>query len=183
MIRHTEIDVEPGICYGQSDIDVSDSFREDCELVRSKLFALAEPTVFFSSPLKRCRKLSEELTSGEIHFDPRLKELDFGDWELKKWDEIPADQLERWSKDISVSCPGGESYLDLNNRVREWWEELMQTDYESVAVVTHAGVIRSIFSQVLEVSFEKCSTLVVDWGHISGVSVDNTGCRIPFVNR
>lgn len=183
LIRHTKIDVEPGVCYGQSDIDVADSFPEDSKEVKSKLPNSAEESIFFSSPLKRCRKLAETLTSQKVHFDRRLQELNFGDWELKKWADIPEDQIEEWSGDISVSTPGGESYLELNNRVREWWKELVKADYESVVVVSHAGVIRSIFSQVLDITFEKCTRLVLDWGHISAVSVNNNNYKIEFINR
>jgi alpha-ribazole phosphatase len=184
LIRHTSIDVKPGVCYGQSDIDVSASFPEDSTDVRSKLPASAVDAVFFSSPLKRCRKLASELTSKEVHLDDRLQELDFGKWEGQKWDDIESDRLKEWMDDfVNVACPGGESYREMNERVIEWWDELIEKDFETVIVVTHAGVIRSLLSHVLGISYSNGFRLVLDWGHISAISVDDQEYSVKFVNR
>lgn len=185
LIRHTSIKIEPGICYGQSDIDVSDSFPEDAELVRSKLDQWTDgEAVFYSSPLKRCRKLAEALISPDkINFDPRLQELNFGDWELKRWEEIPDRLLKKWSSDMRVPCPGGESHLELVRRVIEWWQELKESAPPIAVVITHAGVIQSIMSHVLETSFANSTRLAIDWGHMSAITVDHDSYLVRFVNR
>lgn len=184
LIRHTAIDIEPGICYGQSDIDVADSFPEEVEKVRSKLPAKSEKLVFFSSPLQRCKKLASALTDQKIHLDDRLQELDFGDWELQKWDNLEGDRLQEWMDDfVNVSCPGGESYREMNERIIEWWDELIEKDFEQVAVVTHAGVIRSLLSHVLGISYKNGFRLAIDWGHISAISISEHEYSVKFVNR
>ena len=184
LIRHTSIDIEPGICYGQSDVDVADSFAGDAEKVRQKLSEISlEAPVFYSSPLQRCHKLARVLASHTIHVEPRIQELNFGDWELKKWEQIPERILEKWSKDIRVPCPGGESYLELNNRVVEWWKELRETGHQAVVVITHAGVIQSVLAHVLGMAFRNSSRLVIDWGHFSAVSVNRRNYVVRFINR
>jgi len=184
LISHTSIDIEPGICYGHSDIDVADSFANDAEEVRQKLSGIDKKnTVVYSSPLKRCRKLASVLTGHTVHTDSRLQELNFGDWELKRWSEIPERLLKKWSKDIRVPCPGGESYLELNSRVVDWWRELMKTGHESVLVITHAGVIQSVVSHVLGIPLVKSSLLVIDWGHLSAISTNSNNYVVKFINR
>jgi alpha-ribazole phosphatase len=42
---------------------------------------------YYSSPLVRCKILASYLQSSD--FDSRLVEMNFGDWELQKWDDIP----------------------------------------------------------------------------------------------
>lgn len=37
LIRHTKTAVIPGTCYGNSDVDVADSFPEEAEKVRGRL--------------------------------------------------------------------------------------------------------------------------------------------------
>ena len=37
LIRHTSLQIEPGICYGQSDIDVAVSFADELARTQAKL--------------------------------------------------------------------------------------------------------------------------------------------------
>jgi len=143
-IRHTKVNVEPGICYGQSDVDVAASFQaEKAEVIKS----IAGNTFdkIWSSPLQRCRKLAESVFSGEqIYFDNRLLELNFGDWELKNWDEIyRTGEGKSWMNNYQhLPTLNGESYPEMKQRVESFLIGLRRMEYKQVAVVTHAGVIR-----------------------------------------
>lgn len=54
LIRHTKTAVIPGTCYGNSDVDVADSFLEEAGKVRERLKGERFDAVY-SSPLQRCR--------------------------------------------------------------------------------------------------------------------------------
>ena len=54
LIRHTKTAVIPGTCYGNSDVDVADSFLEEAGKVRESLKGERFDAVY-SSPLQRCR--------------------------------------------------------------------------------------------------------------------------------
>jgi len=143
-VRHTSVAVELGICYGQSDVDVAESFHEERTAVKQELSGLQFDKIF-SSPLQRCRKLAEYLFLNQsILFDNRLKELDFGDWELKNWDEIyHSSQGKNWMDDYqNLPTLNGESYPQMLVRINEWLIELKATEMKAAVVVTHAGVIR-----------------------------------------
>ncbi len=143
MLRHTRPDIDEGVCYGHSDIDVAASFENESEAVLSKL-----PTISFivSSPLRRCRKLADKIAANHgysVQIDPRLTEMNFGRWEGVAWDSIPRAELDAWAADFYFARPhGGESVSHLKTRVDAAISELRR-DHENGLVVTHAGVIRA----------------------------------------
>jgi alpha-ribazole phosphatase len=160
LIRHTTPEVARGTCYGQSDIPLSSDFLQEASTIKSYLPSAIGKV--YSSPLRRCSRLAEYLfPSHAINLDSNLMEIHCGDWEMRLWDEIPQAELEPWMNNfVGLSMPGGESYLQLYSRVRSCFEEIFRQD-ESIAIITHGGVIRSILSHItetpLEQSFQKFS--------------------------
>lgn len=143
LIRHTSVSVATGICYGQSDVDVSASFEQEASLVFSKL-PLVPFDAVYSSPLLRCRKLASFCGFNDPILDNRLMELNFGDWEMKQWTTIHDRQLQRWFDNWQEEIPtGGESFKAMTARVEEFLDEIANLSFQRVAIFTHAGVIRS----------------------------------------
>ena len=128
LIRHTRPQILDGVCYGQADIDVAPSFNEEFEVLKNKLNAI-KPTRIFSSPLQRCLKLAHSsatyLNSTTVMPDGRLMELNFGDWELQPWSDIPQGIVGEWTEaHIRHTPPNGESYQDLHLRAKSFLEEI-----------------------------------------------------------
>lgn len=146
LIRHTTPLIEKGLCYGQLDIDVTDSFHEEAALIKNVLPAIEQ---VHSSPLIRCHKLASHLfPAQEISLEPSLMELACGEWEGIHWDAIPAEVIDPWMKDfVNVSTPGGESYIQMHKRVTECFTRIAEGP-KPVAIVTHGGVIRSILAHI-----------------------------------
>src|SRR2546430_1356701 len=113
LIRHTTPDIEKGICYGQSDIGVTDSFQAEAALIKSVLNEPVEQV--YCSPLVRCHKLATHLFPAHtIALEPYLMEIHCGEWEMKHWDHFPPEIIDPWMKDfVNVCIPGGESYVQL----------------------------------------------------------------------
>jgi len=156
-IRHTTIDVPKGICYGQKDVNVSLSYAEELLQIKGKLKSIDVPDKIYTSPLLRCRILSEDLFPDySVIHDKRLEELNFGDWEGKTWDEIYSQEKgSYWMNNyLSVCCPKGESYPELKNRVMSFYRELCSSNIRNIAIVTHAGVIRILKSIITKESIE-----------------------------
>lgn len=153
LIRHTTPDIKKGLCYGQSDLDTTDTFFDEAQCIRPHLPDHINHV--FSSPLRRCRKLAEHLfPNHHIRFEERLKEINCGDWEMKLWDEIEPDYLKQWMEDfVHTPIPGGESYMQLYNRVVQFFTTLPSDG--AVALVAHGGVIRSILSHVEQVALQE----------------------------
>jgi alpha-ribazole phosphatase len=166
LIRHTTPKIAKGICYGQSDIDVTDTFLEEIKPILTQVSVNEKETAYFSSPLIRCKKLAEKI-SNTLSFDNRLKELDFGDWELQNWDAINKKELNIWMDDfVNVPATNGESYLDLHDRTTEFLLELEKKNYNKVVIVTHAGVIRSLDAFINNTSLEKSFNLKLPYSAV-----------------
>ncbi|MBZ5858022.1 alpha-ribazole phosphatase [Flavihumibacter profundi] len=146
LIRHTRPAVGKGICYGQTDLDVVETFHEEAAVIKNHL--PGDISKVYSSPLRRCRLLAEHLFPNPIDFHDDLKELHCGSWEMQHWDEIPREELKPWMEDfVQVRVPGGESYMDLFTRVVLRYEAIASRELPA-AIVAHGGVIRSILSHV-----------------------------------
>jgi len=81
-----------------------------------------------------------------LKLDSRLKEMNFGEWEGRRWDDIVDSNLQSWMDDyLNVRTTKGESWQDLKLRVNEFLTEIVLCDVRSTRIiVTHAGVIRTI---------------------------------------
>jgi alpha-ribazole phosphatase len=141
LIRHTPPDVKKGVCYGQSDLDLRGNTDFYFETVRKNLPKSSLP--IFSSPLRRCSDLGEFLNQKNLTLDPRLKEIDFGDWELKEWDSIPKEEISPWYADyLNISPPKGESFNQLLDRVEQFYEDTLLNLKESSIIISHHGPLR-----------------------------------------
>lgn len=149
LIRHTTPAVARGICYGQTDLDVTESFLEEAASIRQVL--PAGFAAVYSSPLQRCARLASHLFPGNpVTLDPDLMELHCGSWEMQPWDELPKEEIDPWMADfVNIRVPGGESYLDLHRRVTACFTAIAGTDAGGpVAIVAHGGVLRSILAGI-----------------------------------
>jgi len=154
LIRHTSVAIEPGICYGQSDVPPASSFETEKAAIQQKLEGCSFDRVY-CSPLQRCRKLAEFLfPDTEIVFDDRLKELDFGKWENQSWNQIyQSEEGKKWFNDyFHQACPGGESYDELLKRIRNFFAEINSSETGNICIVTHGGPLK-----IIKALAEKCS--------------------------
>ncbi|NGP86848.1 alpha-ribazole phosphatase [Fodinibius halophilus] len=184
LIRHTTPDIDEGICYGQKDIGLAVDYAKEVNILKGKLPKGFHNHTVYSSPLKRCHKLANDLASDDVITDERLMELDFGNWEGRRWDDIPQGELGPWMENfVEIESPGGESYQQLNNRVVDWWQELIKEEPEHLLVATHGGVIRCLISQVLGIPLENSFRLAVDYGSVSKISRQHNRNSVAYINR
>jgi alpha-ribazole phosphatase/probable phosphoglycerate mutase len=148
FIRHAETDMAGRFC-GRSDPPVNASGRLQIEDVIAKL--RSEPiSIVFTSDLQRSVTTGRKLA--QAHGVPcisrtALREIDFGEWEGLTWQEIEKrdpDFAVRWAAEFPrLNVPRGESFENFEARVLQELTCLgTQATHGSIAVVTHAGVIR-----------------------------------------
>jgi len=167
-IRHTSVDVLSGICYGISDVPLAISFQEEAAQIQAQLDDRQFDRIY-SSPLKRCTQLASELFQEEkITLDDRLRELNFGDWEMQPWDSIfNSPEGKSWFQDYAhASCPNGESFAELVARVKSFLDELKANENEQIAIITHAGVIRALMILLQQKSAEEAFSTPLKYGQI-----------------
>jgi alpha-ribazole phosphatase len=172
LMRHPPIEAKGERCIGQTNVELSSEGR-------AALIPLAEeasrlkPDKILCSDLQRCQVLAEAIAlrlglSSEP--DPVWREINFGTWESRTWNDIQAKEpyrLSEWMADFeTIAPPDGESFADLQARVLRGIESKLAgaTHDTGVApamlsganvgtsstthylVVTHAGVIRAAIS-------------------------------------
>ncbi|HKH02361.1 MAG TPA: histidine phosphatase family protein [Bradyrhizobium sp.] len=157
-IRHgeTEWNAE-GRLQGTRDIPLNDLGRKQAKkagAILADLFAndggSGASLQFVASPLTRARSTMELVRSAlrlppeDYALDDRLREIGYGDWEGSTLAQMQAldpklfakRQAEKWT----VSPPGGESYVAVQSRMNDWYNELT---VDTVAVA-HGGTARAL---------------------------------------
>jgi alpha-ribazole phosphatase len=172
LIRHTRVALDSGICYGQSEIELAPEFDQQLAELKQQL-----PQKFdavYSSPLQRCTRLAEQFSAG-IEQDDRLKEYNFGDWEMQPWDDINTAELYAWMQDfVQLRPPGGETLVEMFARVSQFMDELRQTGHQQsghqppenkqILISTHAGVIRCVWAYLLQIPLAQIFKINVGYG-------------------
>ncbi len=112
-----------------------------------------------SSPLLRCREFALQL--GErldvpVHAEARFREIGFGEWEGRtraELEQLQPGQVQRFYQNPVAHRPTGAEPLDaFMARVGEAFTELLERYAgEAVLVVAHAGVIRAILANALDI--------------------------------
>jgi len=181
LIRHTSPAIEKGVCYGQTDLPLSPAFEQEKELLFRRLPASFD--VVYTSPLSRCKELSRHLPAKRHVIDERLMEMNFGDWEMKCWSEVPRTQLDDWMASfVTYKVPHGESFDDVCKRAKGFWKEMTKEFVSSVAVVTHGGVIRALLTEALSMPKEKSFVFEIDYGKCCLIKANGDIFTIGYVN-
>ena len=120
------------------------TFAADAVAPLLKFFDLPPVTSIIHSPMKRTTQTAEALfgTEGVVGIsDERLREIAFGDWDGMSMNamEIESSQeLAKWRASTSQRPPGGESILDLEDRVSALVSEaVLENQGRTVVLVTH----------------------------------------------
>jgi len=170
LVRHTTPKVVKGICYGQTNLDLEDSFTQELVVVKENLPDFTNIPVY-SSPLKRCKLLAQGL-SADVVYDDRLMELNFGKWEMQPWHNIPPEELNPWMENYLVAAPPeGESMHDLESRVQQFIVKLKRMGLPKAIVVTHSGVIKVLKGCYEKLPKEEWMMQSLDYGEVICIEV------------
>ena len=181
IIRHGETEWNKiGRYQGITDVPLNDN-----GIAQAKACANALKDVHFdrilSSDLSRALVTAEMIRGNrniDITTDPRLREIDFGDWEKLLFSEIEdrwpglIDQMYR-RPDI-VKVPNGESFQEVQDRAWSAVSDFLNenNEDETILITCHGGTIRTILCKLLDISISHC------WNFSQG----NTAINRVFYN-
>lgn len=160
VLRHAKPMVEPGVCYGRLDVPADSRHTWGAATAMLRHWhdsGTPAPSHIWCSPLHRTRQMAEALQAmgctAPVCLTPALAEMDFGDWEGRRWDDIGERDITGWTEQFWSNRPGGgESVQMFMARVNAVWLQT-QTHLASLAEVipapqglwiTHAGVCRAL---------------------------------------
>lgn len=144
LVRHTSVDVPRGTCYGQTDVPVRDTFEQEARATLAELQQHMPFDQAYTSPLTRARKLAAFCGYADALCDNRLMEMNMGEWEMQRYEEIQDPRIKEWYADyMHQPTTGGERFPQLYHRVTSFLDELKSQDFQSVVIFAHGGVLVS----------------------------------------
>ena len=79
-----------------------------------------------------------------------------------------------------------ESLSHILHRTLQRWQHLAQEfDHQHILLITHAGVIRALLCQLLEIPIHKQMSLMIDYASLTRIHYyqDSQQAMIEFINR
>ena len=154
FIRHPETDMAGTFC-GRSDPELNARGRIQLAELTDSLRTEEIGTVY-ASDLRRASATGTAIATTfgvDCRIRSALREVDFGQWEGITWEEIERRDeayARRWIAEYPrLPAPEGESFGDFERRVLDEVAFLSmeaETTSRTIAVVTHAGVLRTLLS-------------------------------------
>lgn len=164
FVRHGETDwnVKKKI-QGKTDIPLNKTGERQAEELAQKLVSQKiKVAKIYTSPQLRAKKTAEILAEAlqlNVYIESGVREMDLGQWEGRKWENIKKEDGERylyWNTHRRYAkTPEGECYNDVVKRTLQALERIAQKESEDVLVVTHSAVIMALFCYLEEQPFEE----------------------------
>ena len=136
---------------------------------------------WLTSPLRRAVETAGLLGIADARPDPRLVEMDWGDWEGRTLAELRTrhgDMAEREAAGLDFKPPGGESPRDVQARLAPFLAEIAAAG-RPVGAVTHNGVIRAILALATAWDMRGTAPLRLDWHAVHIFELDRAGQPAP----
>lgn len=175
--------------WGKTDVELSDVGIRQAEKLRDRL-ATHKIDAIYASNLSRARLTAEIIASrhkSDITTLAELSEINFGWIEGLTFEEVGklhpemADILSKWS--IRPKFPGGESLDDLNDRVLKFLNRLKKhKPEETITIVAHAGTLRLMICNLLEIGLEHWRHIQLDLASLSIMETYPQGAILSLLN-
>jgi broad specificity phosphatase PhoE len=182
-VRHGETAANAaGVLLGRDDPPLTPTGQTQAAAAGERL-AADRPVRILTSPLARARETAAILAAAcggvPIEVEARAIELDYGDWDGRRMDQLPAGELARWRADVEYRPPGGESLADVGRRVAGLCGELA-AETANLAVVSHVSPIKAAVCWAMAIDQSAAWRL-----HLGLASLTRIGVRsgVPFLER
>jgi alpha-ribazole phosphatase len=190
LIRHGQTDWNLNRRFqGQSDVPLNETGRQQANALAKRLSSQTFDAVY-SSDLQRATETAKICRSdwqSDLRQDPRLREVNFGDWEGLTYTEIKEkypDSLATWERDVySSSPPNGETLADLAQRVQSFLDDLPQKhNDQTILVVAHGGVLQVMICLALKLSPTMYWQFYLSTASLSRISFYPAGAILNLLN-
>jgi probable phosphoglycerate mutase len=157
---------------------LSEEGRDQVRATSAWLAPLAEQVdAVVSSPVRRTLESAEilaELLGHEVEVEPGFAEMEFGDWDGLTFDEVASrhgSDLEAWLGSLDVAAGGGESFRDVQKRVLDGLQRVLDTHAgRTVVVVSHVTPIKTLVAHAVDAPLEAVFRMELQPASVSVVS-------------
>ena len=187
LVRHGETDANrAGLLLGRADPPLNERGRQQADALATALRREPDPLIV-TSPLARAQETAARIaaaTGASVETDPRLIELDYGEWDERRVADIPGSVASRWRADPTFAPPGGESLAELRARVAPCEASLRERARDGTAiVVSHVSPIKALILDALELGDTFAWRLRLDVASICRVAPGPAGPVLVTFNE
>ncbi len=176
-----------GVLAGRSaGVLLDDKGQEQAQAVAARLSGI-ELDALISSPMERCQQTVAPLAAAtglQVRLEPRLAEVDYGDWTGRALKDLAGEDLWRTvqAHPSAAVFPGGEGLAAVGVRAVEAIREVVAAlgPDAVVLVCSHGDVIKAVLADALGLHLDGFQRIVVNPASLSVVRY--TPLR-PFVER
>lgn len=143
----------------------------------------------YSSPQRRARETAAPISARlrlPVQDAPEFDEIDFGHWTGRRLQDLSAGTpgWREWvERRATAAPPGGEAFADVGRRVLDGAGRLRRAHPSgSVAVVSHADVIKALLAIHLAMSLDELERFDVDCASLSVLDVGDGWAKVRCVN-
>jgi len=190
LVRHGDTELNSAERYwGRSDVKLSDAGIWQAEKLRERLVVEKFDAVY-SSDLERAVVTAEIIASNHqlvVIACTELREVNFGRLEGLTFSEICQlypEVARSWAeRNPQFKYPGGESFIGFNKRVSKFLNKLEGHDIEeTILIVAHAGVLRTLVCQLLDIDMQRRWQIRIDLASLSMLETNQRGAVLCLLN-
>ena len=185
LVRHGPTHAKGMVGWTDLPADLGDT----AALARLSAHLPAEALVV-SSDLMRCVATADALQGGRprLPHDPALREIHFGAWEMRRFDDVEAEDPAHisafWQEPGLVRPPGGESWHDMRARTDAAVDRLLAAHAgETLVIVAHFGMILGQLERALGVPTTEDFAQKIDNLSVTELEHHPAGWRVGQVNH
>ena len=135
-----------------------------------------------TSPLKRCVQTAALLGAPHAPREPRLIEMDWGDWEGQTLaalrERLGEEMRANEARGLDFRPPNGESPREVLVRVHAWLREVATP----TLAITHRGVIRAVLALATGWDMRGKPPVKLDWSAVHLLVLENGNPRVEQLN-
>lgn len=187
LLRHARIVADHvGQLIGATDVSLDPSGKAQAQAMADRVRRWG-PQACYGSPMQRCRQMASAVAPGlPLLVDPDLREIDFGRWEKRTVQEaarMDPSLVEHWADfDLDFAFPNGENVGAFLRRVQAAADRLVRAEPQTVLVVTHGGVIRTMICHLLGIEPRKYLAFDVPYAAMAVIDIfDGRGVLAALV--
>jgi len=186
LIRHAQVAIQDRIGL-RGGLPLTSEGEAQAQTLAHRL-SRREISAIFASPLKRTLQTAEILAAGRgipVTPEPALIEVNPGEWDNRLLDELRADPV--WTSFNrfrgGIRIPGGEMMLEVQCRAVSFLEKISHTCRgATVAVVSHADVIRAAVCHYAGIALDLSLHLEISPASLSILEIEDRGARLIRLN-
>lgn len=189
LVRHAaHIDLGQRLSGRLDSVPLSDDGKRQAEQLSQRLASVRLDAVH-SSPIERARVTAGGIARRagvETIIEPALGEIDFGVWTGRRFDELDGDPAwTRWNVARGTACPpDGEAMAAAQARAVAHVDAAARAYAGgTLAMVSHADIIRGIIAHYLGLPLDNLLRFDVDPASISLLHVAPWGARLVSLNE